>query len=196
MPCEQRILYRSAMGLLLSYTALVAHESDFAIALHANLLPADLEWDQWIRLSQQLPSFHGRNETNRRYIYGELQTSRLNVIYRLLNPRGSLIHGYMPTISSYAIFFRANFAWLFAAFAYISVALAAMQVGGQNPWLQYDVRFLRASMGLTLFAILAPILALGTGVIVFLVLFIYNLVTTLKNKRRRIMKLELALEQE
>lgn len=184
------------MGLLLSYTALVAHESDFAIALHANLLPADLEWDQWIRLSQQLLSFHGRNETNRRYIYGELQTSRLNVIYRLLNPRGSLIHGYMPTISSYAIFFRANFAWLFAAFAYISVALAAMQVGGQNPWLQYDVRFLRASMGLTLFAILAPILALGTGVIVFLVLFIYNLVTTLKNKRRRIMKLELALEQE
>ncbi len=47
-------LHACALGFLLSYTVLVAYESDFLIAKELHLLPAELSWPQWVQLVDEL----------------------------------------------------------------------------------------------------------------------------------------------
>lgn len=66
------------------------------------------------------------HQINKRYHYGELRLSRLNNVYRL--HQRSWRGGYFLLHTRYQSFFRANFEWLLLAFAYLSVALSALQV--------------------------------------------------------------------
>lgn len=66
------------------------------------------------------------HQINKRYHYGELRLSRLNDIYRFREWKWR--GGYFLVYTRYQSFFRANFEWLLLVFAYISVALSALQV--------------------------------------------------------------------
>lgn len=53
---EELSLYGCALGFLLSYVALVAHESDYRIAMELGLLPDDLKWPHWVALVDEIGS--------------------------------------------------------------------------------------------------------------------------------------------
>ncbi|KAG8407139.1 hypothetical protein J3459_016428 [Metarhizium acridum] len=79
---KRRQLYGCAYGFLLSYTALIQHESDYHLAASNHLLPADVDWVSWCQTSWQLLENSPRNITRVKYRYGELRLSRLNKISR------------------------------------------------------------------------------------------------------------------
>ena len=74
-------LYKSALGFLLSYSALIQYESDFHIAREKHLIPSKLTWDSWVTFVDQLYVRTARDNVNERYEYGELRLSRLNKIF-------------------------------------------------------------------------------------------------------------------
>jgi hypothetical protein len=122
------LLYASACGLLLSYTDLIRHESDFRIALELGLLPRETKWTQWMAFAMDVRSNvdKARGGINDRYIYGELRRRRLNLLYRLVCGRWVDGYHYVPT--EYNRWIQQNFAWLLLVFAYATVILSAMQV--------------------------------------------------------------------
>jgi hypothetical protein len=193
--CARQDLYESAYGFLLSYAWLVCHESDFYVATntdeHPNLLPSGLTWIQWtIFLEDFLTKANLNNPyldpINKRYHYGELREGRLNIIYRLApNLRFQhFIRGYYNEYNQYQVFFRRNFAWLIAIFAYVTIVLTAMQVGLATPRLSQDIRFQRASYGFAVFSIITLVIIVGMMLVLFLVLFTNNFVATLLYDRK------------
>ena len=125
---ETRARYASACGLLLSYTHLIQHESDFSIALELGLLPRETKWTQWVIFAMDVRSNidKARSGISDRYIYGELRRRRLNLVYRLVC--GEWTRGYHHIPTEYSRWFQQNFAWLLLVFAYATVLLSAMQV--------------------------------------------------------------------
>ena len=122
---HQRALYQMACGLLYSYTKLVQHESDYRLAVSTGLLP-DIGWQVWGPFAQivqarvESPGFI----LEKRYHYGELRLSRLNIIYKL-TLRG---YSYRYMFTEYGTYFTRNFQIFVFVFAYMTVMLAAMQV--------------------------------------------------------------------
>jgi hypothetical protein len=49
-------LHQCALGFLLSYMALIAHESDYRIAHELGLLPNEVKWPQWVQLAAEVLS--------------------------------------------------------------------------------------------------------------------------------------------
>ncbi|PCD23156.1 hypothetical protein AU210_014679 [Fusarium oxysporum f. sp. radicis-cucumerinum] len=132
--CNDVTLYESAYGLLVSYVWLVRHPSDLRVASGAGLLPADIDWNDWVafvtHLNLRLDSTMLCN-VDRRYRYGELRLSRLNTLYRLGLAGFSLrnvVYGFMSGSVRYTTFFERNFGWILAVFVYVTVVLSAMQV--------------------------------------------------------------------
>lgn len=180
--CHNKKLYACAIGFLLSYTALIQHESDYRIAIETHLLPAEVTWSQWVVLVEQL--LHHRNSAciNRRYIYGELRLNRLNLIYRLIKGR---IRGYLNSCTTYADFFRDNLNSLITLFAYFTIVLSAFEVGLGTQQLQNSRAFSSAAYGFTIFSIAAPLLVVAAVATVLVGLFYYNLIATLIFRRTR-----------
>ena len=92
------------------------------------------------------------------------------------------MRGYMATSTWCQDFVARNFAWLLAVFAFMSVALSAMQVvlAGTSDGQAFE----NASYG---FSIAVLFLAAGTVFVVFLiwaVLFVYHLLSAQMNNRR------------
>lgn len=127
--------HRSACGLVLSYACLVDYQSDLQIAKEVNLLPEDVDWaSSTAFLTDFLTEIdsHTLHQVDRRYQYGELRLTRLNLLYRItppMSPMRYLMKGFMSRPSWYQAFFKRNFGWLLAVFLYVSVVLSAMQVG-------------------------------------------------------------------
>lgn len=173
-----------ARGFLSSYIALINHESDFAIARSAHLLPDDLTWAQWsvhcaeyLSLSASTPVV-----VDRRFHYGELRLSRINTIYRFTRP-GHVMRGYMSRWNDYGTFLRAQFRLVAAITVYTVVVLTAMQVGLATDRLMQNRAFQMASYGFTIFSIIAPV-GLCVGIlVVFLVVFVINWKVALSWKR-------------
>ncbi|EPS39634.1 hypothetical protein H072_6584 [Dactylellina haptotyla CBS 200.50] len=178
-------LAKNVRGFLFTYTALIAYESDFRIARELGLLPLEVTWDGWKEFSRQfLGDFH-YTLVNPRYWYGELRLSRLNSIYRWR--KGLLWRGYSKISShiSYEDLMRDNFHLLAAILGYVVIVLTAMQVGLATERLQSDVPFQDVSYGISILAIIAPLII---GVAIFgLILFIilYNWVVTKAYEKRR-----------
>ncbi|OAQ63136.2 subtilisin-like serine protease [Pochonia chlamydosporia 170] len=188
---RRRHLYSSAYGFLLSYTALIQHESDFHIAQANHLVPSDLPWDSWRQLSFALlkDSPHGIARVNKRYHYGELRLGRLNKIARLRSLRkfrlAGLMRGYKFEFSTYGQQLSAYLAPIVTAIAYVLLVLTAMQVGLATDEAKENAAFHRASWGFTVFAIVAP---LGLVSLVFVLVFVYvvyNALVTKRFKRKR-----------
>ena len=180
--CGNPWLYECAMGFLLSYTALVQHESDFWIAKDAHLLPEEVTWHQWFLLVRQLLNCRNLSNINKRYIYGELRLGRLNMIYRL---RLGKSRGYMSKSTTYGDFFRDNVNSLITLFAYTTIALSAMQVGLSTTYSDDNGAFQRASYGFAIFSIIAPLFSVAAMLALLIGLVINNLIATLRYRRQR-----------
>lgn len=156
--CQQKRHRKTSLGFLFTYTALISHESDFAIALEKRLLPQNGElpqWADWRKLVKEIvqPGIH--DQVDRRFIYGELRLGRLNWIQRF--NRVWIFRPYHTVWQNYTCYFRDNLGWLAAATVYIAVVLSAMQVGLGTDRLANNDAFQAASYGFSVFAILGPI---------------------------------------
>jgi len=181
--CPDEDLFRSACGLILSYTWLVSHPSDFRIAKEAGALPEDMTWEAWTALARDLHRLHSRPFlVDQRYHYGELRLSRLNSLYRI-NPSTfslhNLVHGFMPTSTWHTAFFERNFAWILVVFIYVTVVLSAMQVGLATARLQRNSPFQSVSYVIALTSIAVVVAAIISGLIVWFGLFWYHLLSTI-----------------
>ncbi|KAK1728795.1 uncharacterized protein BDZ83DRAFT_569774 [Colletotrichum acutatum] len=169
-PRKQQLV-ACALGFLFTYTALIAYESDFRIAVERGLLPDRMNWYQWKAISAQIAQNHCYASVNPRYWYGELRLSRLNKIYRIR--LGYLLRGYSKVVSHavYEDLIRDNFATLAAMLGYVVIVLTAMQVGLATDRLVGDSAFQSVSYGFTVFSILAPLIAgvciIGIVVVMF-----------------------------
>lgn len=188
--CANPALYRSAAGLLLSYTWLIQHRSDLSIALKEGLLPPEVDWRMWTRFTK---SFHEQiqlDQVDQRYLYGELRLSRLNSMMRFLPSmwsKDNFVRGYLPTSTWYQAFFETNFSWYLAAFAFISIILSAMQVGLATAQLEGNRQFANMSYGISLLSIALVFFGLGLMWIVWLFLFCYHILST-RNLNKEIQK--------
>ncbi len=187
--CHQKELHGAACGFLYSYTWLISHESDFAIAQSLNLIPR-MQWTQWRAYIQDVRRTIDRKPPeyiNRRYQFGELRLRRLNWLYRFFGrPQDrSLIRGYFYNYRTYSSFFVRRFAWLFAVFAYVTIVLTAMQVGLATQRLQPSQSFQDASYGFVVFSIAAPLIAVVTAAVTFFIALLYNLADTLSTRRHQ-----------
>jgi hypothetical protein len=184
--CKSKQLYEAACSFLLSYAWLVRHESDLRIAHEKALLPDVVDWATWTEFIDDFLShidLQTLSGISARFQYGELRLSRLNKIYRMTHFKWrDLIRGYMTASTWYKDFFSRNFAWMLAVFAFMSVALSAMQVvvavarGGHA--------FNNASYG---FSIASLFVVAGTAllmVLLWVTLFLYHLVSAQINDRR------------
>jgi hypothetical protein len=191
---EQRLCLphpnRPALGLLFTYMALVPSELDFALAHELHLLPKEYKWDEWKELSRRILDDYPKdmiyNHVPRRYIYGELQLSRLDKIYRYY--RGNLLRGYSPLMGNtrYVDFFAENLTIIAATTVYIAVVLTAMQVGLGTELLVKDYSFQMACYGFAVFAIISPIIAVGALVVLFMFMFFANWWGTVVSHRKRL----------
>jgi hypothetical protein len=173
-------LQESARGFMRSYSWLIRYESDFAIATELHLVPAELKWPRWRQLvaecyQKDMPVFDSAN-VNKRYCYGELRQGRLNYIYRIA--RGSIIRGYEFGYNQYGTFFSRNFAWMITVFAYVTIALVALQVGLATDRLGKDPDFQRASYGFGVFSLLLPIIVTCLALAIFVLIFVNNFIQT------------------
>ena len=182
--CDHSQVWQCALGFLLSYAALIAHESDFHIAKEHRLLPAVVTWLGWKSLvAELLMDEHIYQHINERFIYGELRLSRLNKIYRFTGL--SILRGYQVAYSEYGDFIRDNFTWLASVFAYVAIMLTAMQVGLATGQLQSNQKFQAVSYGFTVFSILGPPVIILCGAVVLCVVFLSNWIATKRYKRKR-----------
>ncbi|KAF4244033.1 hypothetical protein CNMCM8980_010369 [Aspergillus fumigatiaffinis] len=184
--CARQKLWKSALGFLFSYAALITHESDFYIAKDKHLLPPneELSWQGWRTLVEQLRTESIYHRINQRFIYGELRLSRLNKIYRL--SQRPFLRGYMSLWHQYGTFFQENFQWLATATIYIAIVLTAMQVGLATKALADNDAFQSASYGFAVFSVLGPLAAAGLITLVFCYMFVNNLIVAIAYKDRRL----------
>ena len=170
--CRHPELYGRGLGLLSSYLQLVRAKSDLRIA-HANgLLPVEISWEQWTKLSRALHRHISPQAIDSRYKYGELRLARLNWIYRF---RGHIFRAYAPQESR---------GWLVGSLVYIAIVLTAMQVGLTTNHLSGSLAFQRASYGFTVFSIMGPVIVLcgyWGGMTIFI---LWNLLFTWRYMRR------------
>lgn len=170
----------AARGFLRSYARLVVHESDFLLAQQHNLLPRDMEWIEWSILAKELLEISTAS-VNKRYRYGELRLSRLNLIYRIW--RGRLM--YFRLHRSYTAYFSDQYKSSLVLFAYTTVVHTALQtmlnVGGSSLSVQllYQLSFWFGA--LTIGSVVASVLFLG---VYLLVILLYNLQATLRRPRQ------------
>ncbi|KAF2867481.1 hypothetical protein BDV95DRAFT_503009 [Massariosphaeria phaeospora] len=200
--CPHDDLYRTALGFLLSYATLIEREADFKIAKESGLIPEEVSWTAWLEWVEEIVTMSAYAESllsspstssssflphvpvNERFYYGELRIGRLNWIYRLVlgKPRG-----YLSGCTTYGAFMRQNINSLLTLFAYTTIVLSAMQVGLTTPSLTNNYTFGMAAYIFSIFAILAPLLTIFTLSSILVVLFVANLLRTLRirGKRRR-----------
>ena len=129
--CEHRDLRAVALGFLLSYVALIAYESDFAIAKDEHLIPAEITWSRWRQFVREVLAGGSAVQLYKsvapRFVYGELRLNRLNLIFFAIE--GPLSSGFVPTWNTFGSFFRDNSAWVITVTAYVILVLSAMEVG-------------------------------------------------------------------
>ena len=190
--CHNYELYKCALGFLLSYTALIKHESDYNIAINKHLLPEEVTWSHWILLVEQLLGCRNLTDINKRYIYGELRLGRLNLICRLGKGR---IRGYLSYSTTYSNFFQDNIRSFITLFAYITIVLSAMQVGLGTRRLQANGAFHGASFVFVVFSIVAPLILITAVVALLAGLFFYNLVLTMTYHKKRLSILQTSKEE-
>jgi len=165
--------YGEACGLLYSYTHLVRHESDFAIAVKKGLIRGDeITWRAWQAFRTEVKSkLDGKLDVlDRRYEYGELRLSRLNFLYAL---RCREIKGYHNAYTRYAPYFSRYFTGAILIFAFASVTLTAMQVAIQEPASSVSPAFARTTFrfSVTIVCAVAGIVFTMTALFIPIVVF-------------------------
>ncbi|KAF8248855.1 hypothetical protein K440DRAFT_654398 [Wilcoxina mikolae CBS 423.85] len=189
--CSSRIpdgqistLYASACRLLYTYMHLISHESDLKIAIDHGLLPAKTTWQQWSLFASCMKNNLKKSSLNKRYVYGELRRTRLNLVYRIICHEWRT--GYYYVYTEYQTLFGQYFAGLLLAFAYVSVVLSAMQVGLGTQFGQSQYSFERASYGFAVTTLVAVVVVVGVLCLLFIGIFLDNLMFAWGKKRSRL----------
>ena len=122
-------------------------------------------------------------EINPRFYYGELRLDRLNKIYTFT--LRAPIRGYLHAFRTYTQSWQAHFGIIAAIFAYIILALTAMQVGLETDRLRDNAAFQNASYGFAAFSIILPLALFVLALFSFMVQFLVNWsATAVYNKKR------------
>lgn len=159
--CKDTELHKCCLGFLLSYVWLIRHESDLALAIENHLVPKELSWNTWTIFVASLLSYIGtkaglNNCVNKRYLYGEIKLTRLNVVSRYA-PEVPGLKGYVHGYGQVGTFFKRNFEWMGLGFLYLVAILTAMQVGLAADHLKDNASFNWASYVFAVFCILLPV---------------------------------------
>lgn len=184
-PTQRAMVASCARGFLLSYCALVVYESDLRLAKDIGLLPREIEWKQWRLWVAQVIHNCPYKSVDKRFWYGELRLSRLNMIYRWR--KGFFLHGYthVGAPSDYTEFLSENFSALVVGLGFFVVILTAMQVGLATEHLQESLSFQAASWGFTVFSIVASLAASVVIFVTFVAAFAVNWVRAKDYEKRR-----------
>lgn len=128
-PMEAGAFDRStAVGFLRSYSMLISHPLDLAIAQESYLVPKDIDWVQWSKFISHFRPI-GDENVARRYHFGQLRLSRLNWVVRVFRPKHATNSWfYEPPQWSISAFIAEYTIPLLFVFATVSLALSAMQV--------------------------------------------------------------------
>jgi hypothetical protein len=123
---RRETIRKAAMGYLRTYRYLVQHESDFLIAKqdHLRLIPQNVQWADFCHFISQFNDI-GDCDVSKRYCYGELRLSRLNLYAPLLLHKFQFeqVHG------QYGDHFARLYGPILFIFAIVSTVLNCMQVG-------------------------------------------------------------------
>lgn len=118
-------IVKAAAGFLRTYRYLIKHETDFNIAQqdHLRLVPKDIDWPAFCRFTAELSSIDDR-AVSKRYFYGELRLTRLNLYAPLLLHKFYFeqVHG------QYGDYFARLYGPILFMFAVVSTILSSMQV--------------------------------------------------------------------
>lgn len=178
--CARQKLRKVALGFLYSYVALISHESDYHIAMEKHLLPAEVEWQNWRKLVQQLDLDYISYHIDHRFRYGELQLSRLNKVCFLWK---TPFKTYSAPWDDSGAFLRDGLPWLGAAIVYMAVALTAMQVGLATEALGDKAAFQSISYGFCVFSIIGPLIVGMLAVCGFAAMSVYRFVEDRRSKQ-------------
>jgi hypothetical protein len=119
---------RMVLGFMRSYALLVRHRVDFKLACKADLLPAEISWDEWSKFIVHFRNFEDEDVSNR-FHYGQLRLSRLDWAVRLLRPSSAHTKWFYE-IPHWSIseFLKQSLAPLVFGFTSLSLVLSSMQV--------------------------------------------------------------------
>ncbi|KAH7232188.1 uncharacterized protein BKA55DRAFT_580788 [Fusarium redolens] len=122
---SQQDILQAANGLLRSYSFLVQHESDFAIATDekVRLVPREISYTKFAQLTRLLEGINNK-DVSPRFHFGELRLTRLNFWYKVF----LLGFNYSKVDWQYSAYMARFYAPILFIFAIFSVVLAAMQV--------------------------------------------------------------------
>lgn len=181
--CSNEELFSLACGLLYSYTNLIRHEIDYRLAIDMGLLRDDkLTWKKWQRFRLSAKAFFDGHPDifDKRYQYGELRLSRLNIIWALIC--GELT-GYHNAHTLYAPYFSQYLTAAVLLFAFLSVTLSAMQVALQQSPPNISPIFVTASFRFSV-AVLVAVVAISTSLIgILLPIVVFDLKSGLSANR-------------
>ncbi|KAK5125217.1 hypothetical protein LTR85_000893 [Meristemomyces frigidus] len=123
---QKHAVAQAALGLLRSYSHLVKHPSDFAIAQRDDLqlISKKVTYEDFCRFIAAFEHLNQDDVSKRYRRYGELRFSRLNYLFKIVLWRWS----FRDTSSDYRDYFERFFGPLLFVFAVLSVLLNAMQV--------------------------------------------------------------------
>jgi hypothetical protein len=125
-PERDQILY-AARGFLRSWSFLIQHKSDWAIATadpKLPLLPKKILFGDFMRFMAECRESISDADVSPRYRFGELRLSRINFWSQVLLKRFT----YHKASWQYSSYFSRYFGVILFAFAFFSTALSAMQV--------------------------------------------------------------------
>lgn len=116
---------QAALGFLRTYSYLIRHESDFIIAQqdHLHLVPKDVQWAEFYNFVSEIKEIDDI-AVSKRYCYGELRLSRLNLYAPLFLRRAYFeqVHG------QYGDYFARLYGPILFVFAIFATLMNSMQV--------------------------------------------------------------------
>jgi hypothetical protein len=158
-------VYSATLGFLLSYVKLIQCEADLKIAKDLGLFPSKvasyITWEMWSRFAREVRANVPELGLEGRWRYGELQSLRINGVYRL---RYLTLKRRLPWDKTYRMALNDYFGWLLVVFVYLTVVLASMQVVLATSAELVTLEFQRASFGFSVFCLATCAVALfGIG---------------------------------
>ncbi|KAH0562662.1 hypothetical protein GP486_002658 [Trichoglossum hirsutum] len=156
-------VYDATLGFLLSYVKLIQCEADLKIAIDLGLFPSTchITWKMWSLFAREVRDNVLELGLEGRWRYGELQSLRINSVYRL---RHLTLKRLLPWDKTYKTALHDYFGWLLVVFVYLTVVLTSMQVVLATSAQPVTLDFQRTSFRFSVFCLVACAAALfGIG---------------------------------
>lgn len=185
--CTKQDLHESACGFLVSYVWLLTTPLDLKLAHEQFLIPSFVTWHWWKGFVKDFVAnidLNALDQVNKRYQFGDLRLGRINSIYRTRFFYSHFVRGYLYGYNRYVVFFQRKFGWILIVFVFISLVLAAMQVGASVEPLQSNQVFLDVCYGFVVFSMVSVVVVLGIVGVMFCAIFLYNMVAAISHAKK------------